>query len=464
VGCPLCGCRADRIHSRYHRQLSDLPWQGNAVQIEITARRFFCDNRDCPQRIFTEPIPKVAARYARKTVRLADALRELTFLVGGEAAARIAAAFGLTVSPDALLTALKKAASPGFVTPRVLGVDDFAFRRGHRYGTILVDLERHCPIDLLPDRRSGTLADWLMAHPDIEIVSRDRSFEYAKGIMEGAPKALQVADRFHLLANLREAIERVVARHRCHLQGIQIPTPGTEPSCRPRAPAHRSTTEQAVKSARQDSRAQRHRQIRALREQGMSILGIAGQLGLSRGTVYHYLGYEESAVAERVHRSCSMLDPFLGFLSKRFEQGGYNGVQLCREIKRMGYPGSRKMVAVWIAQHRTMPAPTAPNKHRLPAKAQSDGKQGLSGSRTSSSRQISWFLLREPASMTLTDKAILQRIAELCPEPGASPRLGAIFRHSGARTRGGVAGRLVRPSIRRQRAGDEEFCRRLVER
>ena len=163
---------------------------------------------ECARRIFTEPLPLVVKRYARKTVRLADALRELAFLAGGEAAARIAKAFGLLVSSDALLDNLKAAQSNAVTSIRVLGVDDFAFKKGRRYGTILVDLERRLPLDLLPNREPQTLALWLKAHPGIEVVSRDRAPAYSEGARCGAPQAVQVADRWHLLKNLGDALER----------------------------------------------------------------------------------------------------------------------------------------------------------------------------------------------------------------------------------------------------------------
>ncbi len=223
--CPRCHRNSSRVHSRYTRRVADLPWHGVAVKLELHTRRFRCLNSLCTQRIFCERLRRVVAHYARKTVRLDAALELIGFAVGGEAGARLALELGLAVSPDTMLRRLRQCLPAETSAPRVLGVDDFAFRKGQRYGTILVDLERRCPIDLLPDRGAETLSTWLKAHPGIEVVSRDRSPSYASGINEGAPGAVQVADRWHLLKNVREALEQLLVRQNRLLRSRTMAVP-----------------------------------------------------------------------------------------------------------------------------------------------------------------------------------------------------------------------------------------------
>lgn len=222
--CPVCGKGSTRVHSRYTRMLADLPWQGIPVTVHLHVRRFFCDEANCERAIFAERLPSIAAHYGRRTERLDGWFTHVSFALGGEAGSRLLKDLGVVVSGDTLLNHIRSSRLRASRTPRVLSVDDFAFRRGTRYGTVLVDLERHTLVDVLPDRSADTFAHWLSEHPGVEVVSRDRGGEYAEAVRRAAPHAVQVADRFHLLKNLRDVVLRVFKQHTEVLDLVPNPT------------------------------------------------------------------------------------------------------------------------------------------------------------------------------------------------------------------------------------------------
>jgi transposase len=219
AACPLCHAPSSSIHSRYQRHPTDLPWGTRPVRIHLMVHKFVCRNPICARRIFTERLPDLVAPFARKTHRLITVLRAIGIALGGQPGARLAARLRLPTSPTTLLRLVQAAAMPRPSALQAIGVDEWAWRRGHRYGTILVHLATHRVVDLLPDRSAAALAVRLGQHPTITTVCRDRSDLYANGIRRGAPEAVQVVDRFHLVQNLRQALEGVLIDRRLALQG-----------------------------------------------------------------------------------------------------------------------------------------------------------------------------------------------------------------------------------------------------
>jgi transposase len=364
VPCPLCHVRTSRVHSRYTRTLADLPWGAYVVRVQLRVRKFFCDHPACPRQIFTERLPTVAAPWARRTLRLAQHLLAYGLALGGEAGARLAARLGLRSSPDTLLRLVQAAPTPATSAPQSIGVDEWAWRRGHRYGTILVNLEDHQVLDLLPERSAESVAIWLAQHPTITVVCRDRSGLYADGIRRGAPQAVQVVDRFHLVKNLREAVEAFLHSQRPALQAAAARTaqaltlvagPG------PSTPMYRGRHQYApVQQQRQEAaQQQRHaawvatyEAIHALHAQGTPVTTIAQQLGISRPTVYAYLRRTRPPSPRSPQRSGQVLRPYMSYVIQRWREGCTDSMQLWRELRAQGYAYSSRTVSRFVTRLR----------------------------------------------------------------------------------------------------------------
>lgn len=250
VTCTLCGQRTARLHSHYGRTVADLPWSGRCLKLFLNVRKFRCPNAGCPRKVFTERLPDLVEPYARKTIRLHDILELVGFALGGEAGARLIRRLGMTASPTTLLRYIRGAALAAHPVPEVVGVDDFALLRGQRYGTIIVDHERHRPIELLPDRSAETLAAWLKEYPSLRVISRDGSTEYERGVKEGAPEVVEVLDRWRLLKNLREAAERVLEHNHGVLSTVRLPSSTDQgPSAPEYSPEPRAVKDRKVSEA-----------------------------------------------------------------------------------------------------------------------------------------------------------------------------------------------------------------------
>jgi len=448
--CPSCGLAAGRIHSYYNRKLADLAWAEISVCLHLQVRKCYCSNRVCTQRVFMERLPLVAAPWARRTQRLAAQQRAVGLALGGAPSARLSDALACPTSRDTFLRLVRAAPTATAPTPRYLGVDDWALRKGHTYGSIIVDLERSVVVDILPDRTAATFAQWLREHPGVELISRDRGGAYAEGGALGAPDAVQVADRWHLLKNLGDALTEVFDQKRAvieqHLSvtaavtaqdasveadptvsnplpptatavthqdaasddavssAVLAPAGGTPPPSAPRSQL--SKRQQAAQAQRRQLRLERYEEVRRLRSQGCTVNAIADQVALDRNTVRKWLQAPSFPERQPRQSQAGLLEPFKAYVLECWNAGCHHGAMLLREVQERGYRGSASHFYAYITQLRKASGLPPKKRQGVQAKPITDPT-----SRLPSSRTLAVLVLKEQECLDSTEQ---ERLASLC--------------------------------------------------
>ena len=433
--CPVCGQESWRVHSRYARRLAEEPVFGRRVRLQMTVRRFLCPTAECPRHIFVEPLNAFAAKHARTTTRLAQAHFAIGSALGGEAGARLARKVAVPTSPDTLLRRVKQAGARSAGIPKFVGIDDWAWRKGQRYGTIVVDLETNRVIDLLPDREAATVKAWLEAHPGIELVSRDRASAYSKAASEGASNAQQVADRWHLLKNVREAIERLFERHLpvitealkpadpdpnriADASAGDAPDAATtsEPTPRgsPTAPTPASPRQDAALAKRR-RRVGQFERVHELRRQGTPIRQIARELSMSRNSVRRHLRHEQFPDRRRARRSG--MDAHREWIDARVAEGRINASELHRELAASGVRLSYAAVRRYLAKRLGRAGKARPRVNAAKPKS----------APPPSPRQLSFDWIRCPEKRTVGGQGRLDAIRATSPDLRAALDLSDEF-------------------------------------
>jgi transposase len=402
--CPLCHQPSSSIHSRYRRTVRDAPCSGRRVQLALRVRKFFCCNPLCERKIFTERLPELVHPWARMTIRSCQQLTSVGLATCGKGGTRLAARLGMHTSRQTILRRIMDLPDPPLGSIVYLGIDDFAFRRGCHFGTILVNLESHRVVDLLPDRKAETSAAWMHHQLDLMVVSRDRGGEYASAVVQGAPQALQCADRFHLLKNLGEALEGLLAHHLAAERTCPIQTTREEvaPVWQSKRAVSSSPKLERLQQARREERLAHYEQVIALHKQGKSQQAIAWQVGIGLRTVQRWLA--AGTFPERKPREqTSQLDRYLPYLFQRWEDGCHNMASLFRERIEQGYKGSYASVYDNLVR-------------LLPTGRKNEAFPSSKAPALATSRQAAFLFLRRPEKLGVQEQETLAKLRQINPE------------------------------------------------
>jgi transposase len=425
--CPDCQQASSRVHSYYMRCPMDLPSSGRPISLALQVRHFRCSNRVCPRKTFAEPLPNFLSPYAQRTFRLRESLRKLGEETDGEAGARLSKQQGMTCSASTVLRLLRHGPLSLPSPIKVVGVDEWAWRKGQRYGTLLVDLEQRVPIDLLAAATAESFAAWLQAHPSVEFISRDRGTTFAHGATRGAPQAPQIADRWHILHNLGEALEKVLARHHTDVKRA-FTSPEEESqviaTLDQQALAHvmaRAQSEQ-LRQARRERRLATFTRVQELSAQGWSGASIARMLGIHKKTAVKYAAAEHfpEARSDRGYK----LAPYLPFLQAQWVAGEYNIAALYQAIRAQGYSGSETTVRNFLTALREQIGPRRRARRYYPPVSQESKHHQRTGL---SSRRATWLVLRRPENCSSEDLHTLDLLKQAHPQVRVACELAQAF-------------------------------------
>ncbi len=430
ASCPSCGTASSRIQSRYTRKLRDLPTVGHPIRLILHVRRFFCKKSTCAQKIFVERLPELCHPHAQRTKRLQEALCELGLKGGGQAGADMGTELGFSGSRDTILRLVHQWERPALPEPHVIGLDDWAWKRRLRYGTLICDLERGLPIDLLPDRTVEAVSAWLKEHPSVDTISRDGSSEYASAIKKGAPQAREVSDRWHLTKNLAGCVSMLLAESLAQFRRAAVAAAANsqqveQPSGEP--PSHlRTRAERRAQQARQVERRGRYEQITALQKQGMKSAEIAAIVGMAERTVRGWLGRGDVPYAGPRKPRSSPLDPYKTYLLERWHQGCRTGAQLERELRARGYKGSQKALYRCLATLELFVS--------SPSRRSSASASKKTGSRPNpllalSAPQATWLFFRKAEDLKAEEQESLRQLRQASPHLETAYQLVEAFLH-----------------------------------
>ncbi|MQS15926.1 ISL3 family transposase [Streptomyces kaniharaensis] len=375
VPCPVCGTPTGQVHGFHGRRVADVPVDGRRVVVSVRLRRLVCPVLDCRRQTFREQVPGVVERYQRRTNRLADQLGSVVKELAGRAGARLSRVLACWISRSTALRVLMRRALPPPRVPRVLGVDDFALKRRHRYATVIIDAETGERIDVLPDRSGETLAAWLREHPGAEYVCRDGSGSYGEAIRQALPEAVQVSDRWHLWSNLCGKVLAEVRSHAaCWATAVNPVRPG---------------------GVREQTTRERWQRVHDLLDKGVGLLECARRLDVALNTVKRYARMMEPTGDRRAPRyKPTLVDPYRDHLrTRRVEDPAVPVLQLFREIKELGYTGSLNLLYRYITQGRA------------------EGDKPVT-----TPQRFARLLLTRPENLRDKDAALLRELTKACPE------------------------------------------------